>query len=118
MLHTFEYPVEGGGKISVSTTRLETMLGDTAVAIHPDDSRYLKFHGKFVIHPILGRKIPIVCDEELVKMEFGTGAVKVTPAHSFEDYQCGKRHNLEFINILNEDGTLNENAGSEFKVRI
>lgn len=106
----------GDGKIIVATTRPETMLGDTAVAIHPDDKRYTHLHGKFVKHPFIAdRRIPIVCDSIIVDMEFGTGAVKITPAHDPNDYEVGLRHKLQFINILNDDGTLNENAG-EFKV--
>lgn len=84
-------------KIIVATTRLETMLGDTAVAVHPKDPRYTHLHGKYVIHPINGRRIPIICDDILVDMSFGTGAVKITPAHDPNDFECGKRHNLEFI---------------------
>ena len=97
-LTEFAYPVENSDeKIIVATTRLETMLGDTAVAVHPDDPRYKHLHGKYVIHPITGRRIPIVCDPILVDMNFGTGAVKITPAHDTNDFECGKRHNLEFI---------------------
>ena len=108
----FAYKVEGSDEeIIVATTRVETMVGDTAVAIHPDDERYKHLHGKRLIHPFRNTTIPIVTDGELVKMEFGTGAVKVTPAHDPNDYQCGKRNNLEFITILNDDGTFNENAG-------
>nr|ASF90243.1 hypothetical protein SPAR06218 [Bartheletia paradoxa] len=112
---SFAYPLEGSDeKIIVATTRPETMLGDTAIAVHPDDARYTHLHGKFAVHPFNGRRIPIITDSEAVKMEFGTGAVKMTPAHSFEDYEVGKRHNLEFISILNDDGTLNANAGVDF----
>lgn len=108
----FAYEVEGTGeRIVVATTRIETMLGDTAVAIHPDDERYKHLHGKFVAHPFLDRKLPVVTDAEVVDMEFGTGAVKITPAHDQNDYEVGKRHDLEFINLLNDDGTYNENAG-------
>lgn len=113
MIWSFAYKVEGmegDDEIIVSTTRPETMLGDTAVAVHPDDERYKKFHGKHVIHPFNGRRLPIICDSVLVKMEFGTGAVKITPAHDPNDFEVGRRHNLEFINILNDDGILNENA--------
>ncbi|KAI9293757.1 valyl-tRNA synthetase [Neoconidiobolus thromboides FSU 785] len=110
-IHSFAYQVEDTEeKIIVATTRIETMLGDTAVAIHPDDERYKHLHGKHVIHPFNGRRIPIVCDSIAVDMEFGTGAVKITPAHDFNDFEVGKRHNLENINILNDDGTFNENA--------
>ncbi|KAL9643801.1 hypothetical protein ABK040_013288 [Willaertia magna] len=123
VMHTFKYPVVNNysekeiiGYIPVSTTRLETMLGDTAVAIHPEDPRYTQFHGKYILHPFEpNRKIPIICDEKLVNMEVGSGAVKITPAHSFEDFECGKRHNLEFINILNKDGTLNDQVPLEFQ---
>ncbi len=97
-LTEFAYPVENSDeKIIVATTRLETMLGDTAVAVHPKDPRYTHLHGKYVIHPINGRRIPIICDDILVDMNFGTGAVKITPAHDPNDFECGKRHNLEFI---------------------
>jgi len=111
---SFAYPVEDSDEyIIVATTRLETMLGDTAVAVHPNDPRYSHLHGKFVVHPFNHRRIPIICDPELVDMEFGTGAVKITPAHDPNDYECGKRHNLEFITILDENGAIND-KGSEF----
>src|SRR5712671_6457702 len=111
-LYKFAYPLaDGSGEIVVATTRPETMLGDTAVAVHPDDERYKAMIGKNVRHPITGREFPIIADSELVDPKFGTGAVKVTPAHSFEDFESGKRHHLQFINILNPDGTLNANAG-------
>src|SRR5437762_3935275 len=108
----YAYPIEdGSGEIAVATTRPETMLGDTAVAVHPDDERYKAMIGKKVRHPLLDRTFPIIADAQLVDPKFGTGAVKVTPAHSFEDFEAGKRNWLQFINILNLDGTLNENAG-------
>jgi valyl-tRNA synthetase len=110
-LFEFAYEVEGGGEIVVATTRPETMLGDTAVAVHPDDPRYTAFHGKRVKHPFVDRTFPIVTDAILVDPKFGTGAVKVTPAHDFNDFATGKRHGLEEINILNLDGTMNANAG-------
>ncbi|TMA28940.1 MAG: valine--tRNA ligase [Deltaproteobacteria bacterium] len=111
-LYKFAYPLaDGSGEIVVATTRPETMLGDTAVAVHPDDERYKALVGKSVRHPITGREFPIVADAELVDPKFGTGAVKVTPGHSFEDFESGRRHGLQLINILNLDGTLNENAG-------
>jgi len=113
VLTSFAYKVEGGAEgeeLVVATTRLETMLGDTAVAVHPEDPRYKHLHGRFLVHPFNGRRIPIVCDPVLVDMSFGTGAVKVTPAHDPNDYECGKRNDLEFITILNEDGTLNANG--------
>ncbi|KAJ2212026.1 valine--tRNA ligase [Coemansia sp. RSA 1813] len=108
----FAYEVESTGeRIIVATTRIETMLGDTAVAVNPNDERYKHLHGKFVRHPFIDRRIPIITDAEAADMEFGTGAVKITPAHDFNDWEVGKRHNLSFINILNEDGTYNENTG-------
>ena len=107
----FAYPTEDGGEIVVSTTRPETMLGDTAIAVHPDDPRHKHLHGKRVRHPFVDRLIPIITDAELVDMSFGTGAVKVTPAHDPNDFATGKRHGLEEINILNLDGTLNDQGG-------
>jgi len=108
----FAYPLaDGDGEVVVSTTRPETMLGDTAVAIHPEDRRYKHLHGKYVRHPFVDRLIPVILDPELVDPEFGTGVVKVTPAHDSNDFATGKRHGLEEINILHHDGTLNENAG-------
>ncbi|CEP20056.1 hypothetical protein [Parasitella parasitica] len=112
VLNEFAYQVEGSvERLVVATTRIETMLGDTAIAVHPNDERYKHLHGKYVVHPFLDRRIPIVTDDIAVDMEFGTGAVKITPAHDFNDYEVGKRHNLEFINLLNDNGTYNENAG-------
>ena len=113
-LYSFAYPIreeDGGGEIVVATTRPETMLGDTAVAVHPDDPRYQHLIGKTVRHPILSRDIPILADAILVDPTFGTGVVKVTPAHDFNDFAVGQRHSLPMINLLNPDGTLNENAG-------
>jgi len=105
------YPVEGSGEmIEIATTRPETMLGDTAVAVHPDDERYQYLIGKNVILPLLNRKIPIVADA-YVDMEFGTGAVKITPAHDPNDFEVGQRHNLPQINIMNDDAVINENGG-------
>ncbi|XP_050251916.1 valine--tRNA ligase, mitochondrial 1-like isoform X2 [Quercus robur] len=115
VLTSFAYPLEGDlGEIVVATTRVETMLGDTAIAIHPDDPRYKHLHGKFAIHPFNGRKLPIVCDAILVDPKFGTGAVKITPAHDPNDFEVGKRHNLEFINIFTDDGKINTDGGPEF----
>ncbi|MCI0458545.1 MAG: valine--tRNA ligase [Gemmataceae bacterium] len=116
---TFRYPVkyrEGEAPaepefIRFSTTRPETMLGDTAVAVHPDDERYKHLIGKTVTIPLVNRDIPIIADPLLVDPKLGTGAVKVTPAHDPNDYQCGLRHRLPMINILNPDGTLNDNGG-------
>ncbi|GAA5988559.1 hypothetical protein JCM5350_004453 [Sporobolomyces pararoseus] len=116
VITSFAYPLEGSDeKIVIATTRPETLLGDTAIAVHPDDERYTHLHGKFAIHPFLGRRIPIITDSIAVDKEFGTGAVKMTPAHDPNDYEVGMRHKLEFINILNDDGTLNSNAGPEFE---
>jgi len=109
-LYYFNYPVEGGGSIPVATTRPETILGDTAVAVHPDDQRYQAFVGKRALVPMLNRPIPIIADEH-VDREFGTGALKITPGHDPNDYEIGLRHNLELINIMNKDATLNENTG-------
>ncbi|KAI4347497.1 hypothetical protein L6164_008307 [Bauhinia variegata] len=115
VLTSFAYPLEGDlGEIVVATTRIETMLGDTAIAVHPDDRRYSHLHGKSAIHPFNGRKLPIVCDAILVDPKFGTGAVKITPAHDPNDFEVGKRHNLEFINIFTDDGNINGNGGSDF----
>ncbi|MCA9040800.1 MAG: valine--tRNA ligase, partial [Planctomycetaceae bacterium] len=120
---TFTYPVVGSDKkIAFSTTRPETMLGDSALCVHPSDERYADLVGKSVRIPVNGREIPIIADALLAKMEMGTGAVKVTPAHDPNDYACGMRHDLEMINILNSDGTMNENAGKyaghdRYKVR-
>lgn len=105
------YPLaDGSGSIEVATTRPETMLGDTAVAVHPEDERYKHLIGKKVILPIVGREIPIVADD-YVDMEFGSGAVKITPAHDPNDFELGNRHNLERVLVMNEDGTMNEKAG-------
>ena len=106
-----KYPIENSDKyLVVATTRPETMLGDTAVAVNPKDDRYKDLVGKRVYLPIVGKYIEIVADR-YVEMEFGTGVVKITPAHDKNDYEVGKRHNLEIINILNEDATINENGG-------
>ncbi len=109
-LYYFKYPVEGGGYIPVATTRPETILGDTAVAVHPDDERYQQFIGRTALVPQLDRRIPIIADEYVAK-EFGTGALKVTPGHDPNDYALGQRHNLDIINIMNRDATMGENAG-------
>ena len=107
----FRYPLsDNSGHVEVATTRPETMLGDTGVAVNPNDERYKNLLGKTITLPIVGREIPIFADE-LVDPEFGTGCVKVTPAHDPNDFEMGNRHQLPFINIMNKDGTLNENAG-------
>ena len=110
----FNYPIKNSDKyITVATTRPETMLGDTGIAVNPKDSRYKNLIGEKVILPIVNREIPIFGDE-YVDMEFGTGCVKVTPAHDPNDFIMGKNNNLDFINILNPDGTINENAPSNY----
>ena len=111
-LYYFKYMLaDGSGEyIPVATTRPETILGDTAVAVHPEDPRYQKLVGKQVVVPILGRAIPVIADD-YVEREFGTGALKITPGHDPHDYEIGQRHNLALIIILNKDATLNENAG-------
>ena len=110
-MYSFAYPLVDGGEIVVATTRPETMLGDTAVAVHPDDERYKHLIGKMIKHPIMGYEFPIIADEKLVDIGFGTGAVKVTPAHDFNDFETGKRHKLRSINLLTDDGHINENGG-------
>ena len=105
------YKIKGSDDyMTVATTRPETMLGDTALAVNPNDKRFKKLVGKSVILPILDRELPIIADD-YVDMEFGTGVVKITPAHDPNDFEVGERHNLEKINILNKDGSLNKNAG-------
>ena len=105
------YPLtDGSGYIQLATTRPETMLGDTAVAVHPDDERYKDMIGKTVTLPLVGREIPIVADT-YVDMEFGTGVVKITPAHDPNDFEVGQRHNLPIINVMDESGVINENGG-------
>lgn len=101
---------DGSGAVEIATTRPETMLGDTAVAVHPDDERYQHLIGKNVILPIVNKEIPVVADT-YVDMEFGTGVVKITPAHDPNDFEVGNRHDLPRVNVMNEDGTMNELAG-------
>src|SRR5208283_43392 len=110
-------PGEGGtegGYITVATTRPETMLGDTAVAVNPDDERYVRLTGKLLELPLTGRKIPVIADSA-VDYSFGTGAVKVTPAHDFNDEAMGKRHNLSSISVITEDGRMSIEAGEEYR---
>lgn len=110
-LYYFKYPVAGSDEyLPVATTRPETILGDTAVAVHPDDERYRHLIGKTCLVPILNRTIPIIHDT-YVDMEFGTGALKITPGHDPNDFQIGQRHGLQIINVMNKDATMNENAG-------
>ena len=94
----------------VATTRPETILGDAAVCVHPEDERYKHLVGKSVIVPMLNKEIPIIADD-YVQMDFGSGALKITPAHDVNDYAIGKRHDLPMVNILNKDATLNEQGG-------
>ena len=111
----FNYPIEDSDEfLTIATTRPETMLGDTAVAVNPDDERYQHLKGKNVILPILNKPIPIIFDK-YSDPDKGSGAVKITPAHDFNDFEVGKRHNLEIINILNHDATINENGTKEFE---
>ncbi|MDF9844017.1 valyl-tRNA synthetase [Paenibacillus sp. PastF-1] len=110
-LYHLRYPLkDGSGHITVATTRPETMLGDTAVAVHPKDERYKDLIGKTLILPIIGREIPIIADD-YVEKEFGSGAVKITPAHDPNDFEVGQRHNLPQINVMDEGGVMNEEAG-------
>src|SRR5690606_7777617 len=105
------YPLlDGDGEVVVATTRPETMLGDTAVAVHPEDERYRALVGKRVRLPIVGREIPIIADEH-VDREFGSGVVKITPAHDFDDFEIGRRHGLEMVSVIGEDGTMTSAAG-------
>ena len=109
-----KYPLsDGSGSITVATTRPETMFGDTAVAVNPKDERYTDMIGKTLILPLTDRKIPVVADE-YVEMDFGSGAVKITPAHDPNDFEVGMRHNLEVIRVMNDDGTMNANAGAPY----
>jgi valyl-tRNA synthetase len=110
-LYHIRYPLaDGSGSVQVATTRPETMLGDTALAVHPDDERYQHLIGKEVILPLTGRKIPVIADE-YVDQEFGTGVVKITPAHDPNDFEVGNRHQLPRILVMDESGKMNENAG-------
>ena len=114
-LYTIKYPLLNSKEsITVATTRPETMLGDTAVAVHPDDERFKQFQGKTVLLPLVNREIPVITDER-VEMEFGTGAVKVTPAHDPVDFELGKQHNLEQVIVIDGSGKMTAEAGEEFK---
>ncbi|MEK3791721.1 valine--tRNA ligase [Paenibacillus sp. FSL R7-0204] len=111
-LYHLRYPLkDGSGHITVATTRPETMLGDTAVAVHPEDDRYKHLIGRVLVLPIIGREIPVIADEYVDK-EFGSGAVKITPAHDPNDFEMGVRHNLPQINVMDEGGVMNEEAGA------
>jgi valyl-tRNA synthetase len=109
-LHYFNYPIKEGGFIPVATTRPETILGDTAVAVHPDDERYAQYVGKTALVPVLNREIPVIADE-YVDMDFGSGALKVTPGHDPNDFEIGRRRGLEIVSVLNKDATMSAAAG-------
>lgn len=109
-LYHFKYPLKGGGYIPVATTRPETILADTAVAVHPDDARYAQFIGQTALVPMLNREIPVIADD-YVEMGFGSGALKITPGHDPNDFAIGQRHKLAIINVMNKDGSMNETAG-------
>ena len=111
----FKYPIENSDEfLIVATTRPETMLGDTAVAVHPDDPKYQKYIGKKIILPISERVIPIIADD-YVDQDFCSGCVKITPAHDFNDFEIGKRHDLEVINIFTKDAKINSNVEKKYK---
>jgi valyl-tRNA synthetase len=114
-LYHITYKIAGSDEtVTVATTRPETMLGDTALAVNPDDERYTHLHGKKAILPIVGREIPIIADGILVQMGFGTGVVKVTPAHDLNDFETGKRHNLDSVIVIGKDGRMTAEAGEGF----
>jgi valyl-tRNA synthetase len=113
MLYSIVYDVEGGGSVTIATVRPETMLGDTAVAVHPDDERYRGMVGRKAILPLVGRHLPIIADS-YVKMDFGTGQLKVTPAHDPNDFDIGSRHDLDQVSVIGEDGRMTAEAGERF----
>ena len=112
-LYTIRYGLEGGGEVRITTVRPETMLGDTAVAVHPDDERYRDLIGRTAILPLVGRRLPIIADE-YVKMDFGTGQLKVTPAHDANDFEIAQRHGLDKVSVIGEDGRMTPDAGERF----
>ena len=113
-LYYIRYPLaDGGGHLTVATTRPETLLGDTAVAVNPEDKRYQKFHGATLRLPVLGREIPVITDS-YVSLEFGTGALKITPAHDFNDFEVARRHNLPAIQVIDEGGQMSKEAGPKY----
>ena len=115
VLISFAYPVIGrDAEIVVATTRIETMLGDTAVAVHPSDERYKHLIGQKLQHPFCERELVVVADK-MVDIGFGTGAVKITPAHDHNDYECGRRHQLPFVQMINDEGNITDICG-QFKV--
>jgi valyl-tRNA synthetase len=112
-LYSIRYDLEGGGEVTIATVRPETMLGDTAVAVHPEDERYRELVGRRAILPLVGRHLPIVADE-YVKRDFGTGQLKVTPAHDPNDFEIGRRHELDQVSVIGEDGRMTSEAGERF----
>ncbi|HEX4114782.1 MAG TPA: valine--tRNA ligase [Solirubrobacteraceae bacterium] len=112
-LYSIRYDVEGGGSVTIATVRPETMLGDTAVAVHPDDERYRALVGRKAILPLVGRHLPIIADD-YVKMDFGTGQLKITPAHDPNDFEIGSRHELDQVSVIGEDGRMTAEAGERF----
>jgi valyl-tRNA synthetase len=112
-LYSIDYPLTGGGSITIATVRPETMLGDTAIAVHPDDERYTRLVGESAILPLVGRKLKIIADP-YVKPEFGTGALKITPGHDPNDFEIGRAHGLEEISVIGEDGRMTAAAGDEW----
>ena len=112
-LYSIRYDVQGGGEVVVATVRPETMLGDTAVAVNPDDERHRHLVGSTAILPLVGRELPIVADE-YVKVDFGTGALKITPGHDANDFEIGRRHGLEQVTVIGEDGRMTADAGERF----
>jgi valyl-tRNA synthetase len=112
-LYSIRYDLEGGGSVTIATVRPETMLGDTAVAVNPDDERYRDLVGRSAILPLVGRHLPVLADD-YVKMDFGTGQLKVTPAHDPNDFEIGQRHDLEQVSVIGEDGRMTAEAGERF----
>jgi valyl-tRNA synthetase len=112
-LYSIVYDVEGGGTVTIATVRPETMLGDTAVAVHPEDGRYRALHGRVAVLPLVGRHLPIIADD-YVKMDFGTGQLKITPAHDPNDFEIGVRHDLDQVSVIGEDGRMTAEAGERF----
>ena len=110
VLYHLRYPLEdGSGHLTVATVRPETILGDAAVAVHPEDGRYRHAVGKHVILPIVGRRLPVIADA-YVDREFGTGCLKITPAHDMNDWELGRRHGLEVISVIDDQGRMNDAA--------
>jgi valyl-tRNA synthetase len=112
-LYSIRYDVLGGGEVTIATVRPETMLGDTAVAVHPADERYRDLQGRTAVLPIVGRNLPIIADD-YVKMDFGTGQLKITPAHDPNDFEIGRRHELDQVSVIGEDGRMTAEAGERF----